>query len=150
MSGRPRSTPRKLRSGLPPAESPVTNAYYVDRPLTTAEIAEVRELTDLAVAQHRVPCVLPMPDRNAGGKLTMPSGAEDAPLGALRAAGILRDSGRRVFLVALDDLYWNAQFVLAIARLIGRHPLLIQTESQRAHNMNPGPLRILDMEGALG
>jgi len=68
----------------------------------------------------------------------------------LRKAGILRDTGHRVLLVAPRDSHWTAAFGRAIERLTGSLPYLVQTEAQRESVGNPGSLRILDMHGLAG
>ena len=79
----------------------------------------------------------------------MPDGSDDAPLAALKAAGILRDSGKRVLLVAPLEAPWVPRFSDAIGRLTGRWPYLIQTDEQRAAIANRGALRVLDLDAAM-
>jgi hypothetical protein len=126
------------------------NAYYLDDQLTESEVAEVEELTGFGMSQLRIPHVLPtaMPDET--GALRMPPGSDDAPLAALKAAGILKDSGRRVFLVAPLEAHWNSRFADAIGRLTGHWPYLVQTSRERDAIGNPGSLRVLDLDAAMG
>ena len=62
------------------------NAYFLDHPLSDDEVEEVEELTGFGIVQVRIPHVLPTPVPEESGTPTMPSGSDDAPLAALKAA----------------------------------------------------------------
>jgi hypothetical protein len=119
-------------------------AYYVDVPLSESDLSEVAELMREPVEQVRIPHVLPIVDS------ARPILDDDAILDHLKKAGVLRDVGRRVLLVAPREPHWVAAFGRGIQRLTGRPPYLVQTEAERASIGNPGSLRILDMDGLAG
>lgn len=123
-------------------------AYFLDEPLSESEVAEVTEEMGIDVVQVRIPRLLPLPTILKDGSQAMPDSAEEAPIAALKSAGILQDTGRRVCLVAPSSTQWNARFADAIGRLTGHFPYLIQTERQRRAIGNPGSLRILNLDAA--
>ena len=119
-------------------------AYYLDVPLTDDQLREVAELMHEAIEQIRVPHVLPVVDSSR------PILDDDVILDHLRRAGLLRDTGRRVLLVAPRDSHWLTAFGRGIRRITGSLPYLVQTEGQRESVGNPGRLRIVDMQGLAG
>ena len=119
-------------------------AYYVDVALSEDELKEVADLMQEPIDQVRIPHVLPVVDASR------PILDDDVILDHLRKAGILRDAGHRVLLVAPRDSHWMAAFGRAIERLTGWLPYVVQTETQRESLGNPGSLRILDMHGLAG
>lgn len=133
-----------------PTNEPLTlNSYFLDDPLSDAEIQEITKLTGLSPAPVRVPHIFPTPTLDAQGHPQMPEGWEEAPLAMLRATGILRDVGRRVFLVSPKEIHWGTRFAEAIARLTGRYPYLIQTTRQLEANGIDDTLRVIDLDGAM-
>jgi hypothetical protein len=123
-------------------------AYYIETPLTDAELQDVAEMMETEVEQVRVPYVLPAPDQH-GGHPERPLMDDELAMKPLKAAGILRDSGSQILLVIPLDGHWYTAFSEAIARLTGHYPYLVQTEGHRTAIGNPGGLRILDMEGLM-
>jgi hypothetical protein len=119
-------------------------SYYVDVPLSESELTEVAGLMREPIEQVRIPHVLPIVDSSR------PILDDDTILDHLRKAGILRDVGRRVLLLAPCESHWVAAFGRGIQRLTGRLPYLLQTEAERASIGNSGSLRILDMDGLAG
>ena len=128
---------------------PVLNSYFLDRPLSEVELAEVQEMMGVDLVQIRIPYILPTPEELPDGAWRMPAGSEDAPLAALKAAGILSEYGRRAVLVAPVESGWAPRFADAIARLTGSWPYLVQTTEQRAAIGNLGEIRVLDLDRAM-
>jgi hypothetical protein len=119
-------------------------AYYVDVALSESELEEVADLMQEPINQVRIPHVLSVVDSSR------PVLDDGVILDHLRKAGILRDAGHRVLLVAPRDSHWTPAFGRAIERLTGWLPYLVQTENQRESLGNRGQLRVLDMHGIAG
>jgi len=119
-------------------------AYYLDVPLTADELREAADFMHEPIEQVRIPHVLPVVDSSR------PIIDDDVILDHLRRAGLLRDAGRRVVLIAPRDSHWLAALGRGIERLTGALPYLLQTEGQRDSVGNPGALRVVDMEGLAG
>jgi hypothetical protein len=128
-------------SEVPVAEQ--MRVYYLDSPLSTGELLELEEMMRWTVEQVRVPLLLPE-GRGSHHDQVVP----ESPL---RAAGILKDYGRRCALVKLsaETVYWNTIFAEAIARLTGSWPFLVQTKTAREAIGTQGALRVLDLDGAM-
>ena len=75
-------------------------AYYLDVPLTADEQREAADLMHEAIERVRIPHVLPVVDSSR------PIIDDDVILDHLRRAGLLRDAGRRVVLIAPRDSHW--------------------------------------------
>jgi hypothetical protein len=119
-------------------------AYYLDVPLTPDELKEAADLMQESIEQIRIPHVLPVVDSSR------PILDDDVILDHLRRAGVLRDAGRRVVLIAPRDPHWLAALGRGIGRLTGSLPYLLQTEGHRDSAGNPGALRIVDMQRVAG
>lgn len=117
--------------------------YYLDAALSSGELHELEDIMEWKVEQVRVPFLVP---EGTGFEKD-----QDVPVAPLKAAGILKDYGRRCALVQLsaETLYWNTQFTEAIARLTGRWPYLVQTKAGREAIGNLGELRVLDLDAAM-
>lgn len=117
--------------------------YYLDAPLSPSELEDLETMTGWDVEQVRVPFLIP---EGKGSK-----GDEAVPEGPLKAAGILKDYGKRAAFVQMssDVLYWSIQFTEAIARLTGRWPYMVQTAASREAIGTQGELRVLDLDGAM-
>ena len=119
------------------------HVYYLDAPLSEAEVQEIEEVMGWEIEQVRVPFLLP---EGSGYKED-----QNVPVAPLKAAGILKDYGGRCALVQItaETVYWTTTFVEAIGRLTGRWPYLIQPQrALDATGTNDG-LRVLDMDGAI-
>jgi hypothetical protein len=132
---------------LPPGSAPM-RAYYLDRPLTDDELADVIEMMERPVEQARIPHVLP--EETTGRNSEERSQSDiDAATGILRRARIEREYGRPSLFVLPFDMRWNFAFSEAIRILTGFYPYTIQTAEHRERCGVPGELRIVDMQGMM-
>jgi hypothetical protein len=120
--------------------------YYVSDPLSADDVAEVEKLMRWSVEQVRVPYLLPTEGMDGEVRI---GAVPEAAAAALKAAGILRDYGKRSAFVGFTPTHVSLEFSEAIGRLTGHWPYLIQTEQARAARGNPGELRVLDLDGAM-
>jgi hypothetical protein len=123
--------------------------YYFDKPLSEEDLAFVLTTLESAEAgeQIRIPHVLPAEMGKISERIFRRH--ETLQRAALRNAGIARDRGKQVALVAPGQLYWNSTLMHAVYAETGAFPWLIQTREQREAIGNPGETRILDMRGAM-
>lgn len=122
--------------------------YYLDEPLSDTDLADVAEMLEVEVEQVRIPNLLPA--RGVGTKLEVDLEAvEDASIGLLKAAGILRDYGCRVGLVTPRDMVSYGGLAEAMFTLTGYYPYSILTARHREAIGNPGYQRITDMYGMM-
>jgi len=124
--------------------------YYFDSPLSREDVSFVVEALGVtgACEQVRIPHVLPT---------ELPAWSEQdflkhqALLGsALQNAGIRKDRGQQVTLVAPAQMYWYSVLLHAVYNETGIFPWLVQTKEQRDAIGNPGETRLLDTHGLMG
>jgi hypothetical protein len=122
--------------------------YYLEHPLADDDLAWVVETLEADVEQVQIPHILPAPDEHSTHEERFEM--DEAAAGrALRAAGVLRDSGCRVALVIPGDMHWYAGLSEAIYALTGFYPFVVQTAEHRKGIGNPGYIRIIDMHGMM-
>lgn len=124
--------------------------YFFDSPLSNEDVLFVQDALDVlgSVDQVRIPHVLPA---------EQPEWSEEnfrkhqaLVCAALRNAGIAKDRGVQVVLVAPRHMYWYSVLLHATYAETGAFPWLVQTASQRAAIGNEGATRILDTHGLMG
>ena len=122
--------------------------YYIERPLTAEEVAEVEEALAREVEQVRIPYLAPAPnfDRSLVDDIT----AGSASLGpVLESVGIRADIGTQVALVVPKDRELHALLCEALHEATGFLPYIVQTTEQREAVGNPGHLRVTNMHGLM-
>lgn len=124
--------------------------YYFEDALSDEDVAFVLEALEMTGPgeQIRIPHVLPAdaPDWSE----TTYRKHQALLCAALRNAGIAKDRGKQVVLVAPAKMYWYAVLVQAVYAETGAFPWLVQTMKQRDVIGNPGETRILDTHGLMG
>ncbi|MGQ0656746.1 MAG: hypothetical protein ACT4NU_01410 [Chromatiales bacterium] len=129
----------------------VMRIYFLEEPLGTDDIAFVKEALNVTeeIEQVRVPYVLPVLSREAYSEAEHRK-HENLLRSRLRGAGIGKDHGKQIVLVASEQMYWHAVLVGAVYEETGAYPWLVQTEKQRAAIGNPEATRLLDTHGLMG
>lgn len=122
--------------------------YYLGQPISSDDLARVREALETEVDQVAIPYVLPAPD-GAGFYPDRPWLDDTAAGRALQAAGIARDIDQRVALVAPADVHWYVGFSQAIFTLTGHYPFVVQTAQYRESTSEPGETRIFDLHARM-
>jgi len=123
--------------------------YFLDRPLKGEEIEFVENALGYEIEQVRIPYVLPVIN-DTKAYHDRPLIDDDLVRKHLLKSGISEDRGKQVGLVMPLDMHWYAAFAHAIEKETGIYPYLIQTGEHKESIGNPGPIRIIDMEGLLG
>lgn len=124
--------------------------YYLEDRLSAEDASFVQDaMDDASEIQHvRIPHVLPT-SRPTWSRQEYHKN-ERLLRAALKHAGIARDRGAQVLLVAPKQPYWYAVLINAVHAETGTFPWLIQTAAQREAIGNPGETRILDTHGLMG
>lgn len=122
--------------------------YYLEKPLSQEDEADVVEMLEAPIEQVRVPHLLPSGDADESLEARVFQ-TEETVEKLLRAAGILADYGVQVGLVIPRDMIAYGSMSEAIHRLTGFYPLAIQTADHRKALGNSGCLRIFDMQGMM-
>ena len=125
--------------------------YYLDRELKREEVDFIGRVLKLSepIRQIRIPYVFLVRDPNRGN--CEPEFAEGGLVEKeLLCAGILKDRGRKICLVAPKDNHLFQSLIPAIHRFTGHYPCLIQTEDRSEYLMNPLRIRVVDMEELIG
>ncbi len=108
--------------------------YFIDEPLSSAEVAEIEGLITtcddddgsggVRVEQVRVPFVLPAPE-HGGGYEKSPGELIESARGNLRKAGIEAENGAQVIWLPPEDLIWGSIFQTAIYNETGFFPISV-------------------------
>lgn len=129
----------------------ILSCYYLDEPLSEVELdfaggillgpwARFRTGAS-ALAQKRVPAVLPLPDDHGVYAQTREERARIVSAN-LRHAGIRQDNGRQVVWVMPQDMSWDAIFQFAIRTETGFGPYVVQRAASEL-DMERG-MRVID------
>ena len=133
----------------------ILSCYYLDEPLSEEELQFVTHTLvgpwakfrsgASALAQKRVPAVLPLPDE---GGMFMHSREQRAEVvrAHLRHAGIRNDAGRQVLWVTPRDSEWDAIFQFALRMETGYAPYVAQRWFNEEGVLVRGRVRIVDTQ----
>lgn len=133
----------------------ILSCYYLDEPLADDELrfaqqvllgpwAKFRTGAD-ALAQKRVPAVLPLPGADGVYLRDRVQRAEQVRI-HLRHAGIRADAGRQVLWVMPCQLEWDPVFRLAIHEETGFAPFVAQRWFDENGATVRGSLRLIDTQ----
>ncbi len=137
----------------------VVRCYYLDQPLSRAELSSVRETVayresveadEIELKQVQVPSVWPA---MSPGQYNEPRESErhtQLVRRNLQNAGIRQDVGRQVVWVMPKETYWGVVFQLAIFEETGFYPYTVQRWSMKGSRIVRGPLRVIDGHGMMG
>lgn len=135
--------------------APILSCYYLDHPLSADERRFVEQTllgpwarfktAATALAEKRVPSVLPLPDSN--GQFTESREQRAKRIhGNLLHAGIGHDVGRQVVWVMPQDSEWDAIFQYAIRIVTGVAPFVVQRWYPEHGKLVRGQVRVINTE----
>jgi hypothetical protein len=138
-----------------PVMARILSCYYLDAPLSENELGFVEQTLlgpwarfktgAAALAQKRVPAVLPLPDEHGIFEEDREQRARRVRSN-LRHAGIQADNGRQVVWVMPRDLAWDAVFQFAIRLETGYAPFVAQRWFMENGVPVRGRIRIVDTQ----
>ncbi|RJG02772.1 hypothetical protein [Noviherbaspirillum sedimenti] len=133
----------------------ILSCYFLDDPLSDDERRLVEQAllgpwakfrtSATALAEKRVPVVLPLPDAS-GSFGASPEQRAGRVRGNLRHAGIVGDAGRQVVWVMPRDSEWDAIFQFAIREETGFAPYVLQRWFRHGEEIVRGPARLVNTQ----
>ncbi|SNS13446.1 hypothetical protein SAMN06265795_101182 [Noviherbaspirillum humi] len=131
----------------------ILSCYYLDDPLGDDELQFLRQTLigpqarfwtgAAALAQKRVPFVLPLPGKGGFHRRSREQRAQ-AVRRHLRQAGIAGDRGHQVVWVMPRDAEWDAVFQFAIRLETTFAPFVVQRWFEREGELKRGQAKVID------